>query len=137
MVTAPIVAGRLFDQIGEITLRRVLWLFYERVMQDELLAPVFRAKLGTFPKDGWPVHMTRLEGFWRATTGGPSTYRGQPGPAHQGHGLEAEHFERWLALWDKTLREQLDPPEAEALLKMASRMRVNLERFATLPLDKP
>lgn len=136
-MTAPIAAARLFDRIGEDALRPLLWLFYERVTGDELLAPIFRAKLGTFPKDGWPVHISRLEGFWRATTGGPSTYRGQPGPAHQGHGLEAQHFERWLEIWAEILRERFDPPEAEELLRMASRMRVNLQRVAALPLDAP
>ena len=139
VVTVPASAhgltGGLYGRVGEDALRRLLWLFYERVMQDELLAPVFQAKLGTFPRDGWPVHLQRLEGFWRAVMGGPSAYRGQPGPAHRGHGIGPAHFERWLWLWEQTLREQLAPPEAEALLTMAGRMRGSLERFAALPAE--
>jgi len=126
----------LFTRIGEERLRLVLWAFYARATGDDLLGPVFTRKIGPFPRAGWPVHMTRLEGFWRAVTGGPSTYRGQPGPAHMGLGIAPEHFDRWLILWEESVREQLDPPEADALLYLAQRMRPNLERFTqTLPDD--
>ncbi|WP_237725077.1 hypothetical protein [Deinococcus alpinitundrae] len=60
-----------------------------------------------------------------------------------GLGIAPEHFNRWLALWEETLREQLEPPEAEALLTLARRMRPNLERFThpsrenTSPEDYP
>lgn len=120
----------LFARLGDEQLRRVLWAFYAKATRDELLGPVFIRKIGPFPRGGWPLHIARLEGFWRAVTGGPSAYRGQPGPAHANLGLHPAHFDRWLALWEETLREHLAPPEAEALLALARRMRVNLERHA-------
>lgn len=121
----------LFARLGDETLRRVLWAFYAKATQDELLGPVFIRRIGPFPRAGWPIHIQRLEGFWRAVTGGPSAYRGQPGPAHADLGIGPEHFDRWLALWEETLREHLGPSEAEALLTLARRMRVTLERYAT------
>lgn len=123
----------LFDRIGEEALRRVLWQFYARVMDDPDLAPVFRRRIGPFPGAGWPLHIARLEGFWRAVTHGPSAYRGQPGPAHQGLGICSAQFDRWLALWEETLQGQLPPAEAGDLLQLARRMRVTLERFALAP----
>lgn len=120
----------LFSRIGEDRLRALLWGFYAEVMKDDLLAPVFRQRVGPFPGAGWPVHIARLEGFWRAVTGGPSAYRGQPGPAHSDLGAQPQHFDRWLALWETALAEHLNPPEAQAMLVMASRMRVSLQRFA-------
>lgn len=120
----------LFGRIGEEKLRRLLWAFYTRVMADETLAPIFREKIGPFPRGGWPLHISRLEGFWRAVTHGPSEYRGQPGPAHRHLGIGPAHFERWLQLWELTLHEQLPPAEAQAMLELARRMRVSLERFA-------
>ncbi|EYB67955.1 globin [Deinococcus phoenicis] len=120
----------LFARLGDETLRRVLWAFYARAVQDDQLGPVFTRKLGPFPRGGWPLHIARLEGFWRAVTGGPSAYRGQPGPAHADLGIGAAHFDRWLTLWEETLREHLGPAEAQALLTLAGRMRVNLERHA-------
>ncbi|GAA4021061.1 hypothetical protein GCM10022631_38790 [Deinococcus rubellus] len=122
--------GTLFSRIGEERLRALLWGFYAQVVKDELLGPIFRSRVGPFPGAGWPVHITRLEGFWRAVIGGPSTYRGQPGPAHTGLGAQAEHFDRWLALWKAALAEYLAPAEAQAMLALASRMRVTLQRFA-------
>lgn len=120
----------VFARMGEERLRRTLWAFYAKVVQDELLGPVFVGKIGSFPNAGWPVHLLRLEGFWRAVLGAESAYKGQPGPAHMGLGADERHFNRWLALWAETLHEQLDPPEAETLLMLAGRMRVNLQRFA-------
>ncbi|MDO4246556.1 MAG: group III truncated hemoglobin [Deinococcus sp.] len=126
----PLNVSPLFDRIGDEALRRLLWAFYARVMEDEELAPVFRQKLGPFPGAGWPLHITRLEGFWRAVTHGPSAYRGQPGPAHRGLGIGPAHFDRWLTLWELTLSAELPPAEAEAMLHLAQRMRASLERFA-------
>lgn len=120
----------MFARIGEERLRRILWAFYGKVVQDDLLGPVFLSKIGPFPKGGWPVHMLRLEGFWRAVLGAESAYRGQPGPAHMNLGANERHFDRWLELWQETLHEHLDPPEAETLYALAGRMRVSLQRFA-------
>ncbi|MFC4637938.1 group III truncated hemoglobin [Deinococcus hohokamensis] len=124
----------LFDHVTEQRLRRVLWAFYARATQDEQLGPVFE-QIGPFPRGGWPVHIARLEGFWRAVTGGPSAYRGQPGPAHSGLGIGPAHFDRWLTLWEETLREELPATEADVLLRLARRMRPNLERFARASKD--
>lgn len=116
--------------LDDAELRALLWAFYGAVMQDGLLAPVFRAKLGPFPGAGWPVHIARLAGFWRAVTGSPSHYRGQPAAAHRDLGIGAEHFDRWLELWQATLTERLLPTQAHTLLTLARRMRVNLQRAA-------
>ncbi|GGL07979.1 group III truncated hemoglobin [Deinococcus radiotolerans] len=126
----------LFTQIGEVRLRRLLWHFYARVMTDPLLSPIFHATLGPYPHAGWPVHIARLEGFWRAVTHGPSAYRGQPGPAHQGLGLDRAHFDRWLHLWETTVTDDLPAPEAQALMALAQRMRPTIERFAQTPPGK-
>ncbi|MDL2344860.1 group III truncated hemoglobin [Deinococcus sp. MIMF12] len=120
----------LFARVGEDRLRRVLWAFYARVTRDPDLGPVFTRRIGPFPQAGWPLHIARLEGFWRAVTGGPGAYRGQPGPAHSGLGIGPAHFGRWLALWETTLGEELPAAEAAALLRLARRMHPNLERHA-------
>ncbi|BDP41985.1 hypothetical protein DAETH_19540 [Deinococcus aetherius] len=78
-----------YARLGDEQLRRLLWIFYARATQDELLGPVFTRQVGPFPRGGWPVHIARLEGFWRAVLGRPSAYRGQPGPAHADLGLGA------------------------------------------------
>jgi hemoglobin len=112
--------------LDDAELRALLWTFYAAVMQDGLLAPVFHAQLGPFPGAGWPVHIARLAGFWRAVTGGPSHYRGQPAAAHRNLGIGPEHFDRWLELWQDTLTQ----------LTLARRMRINLQRATSVPGDQ-
>lgn len=122
----------VFERIGEENLRRLLWDFYGRICQDAELGPIFEGKIGPFPRAGWPFHIARIEGFWRSVTQGPSGYRGRPGPAHVGLGIESKHFDRWLELWAETLPVHMDEAEAAHLHTMASRMRINLERFAAM-----
>lgn len=115
---------------GSEALQLVVRDFYRKAVQDPLLGPVFKRVIGPYPGAGWPVHLARLDGFWRAVTGGPHAYRGQPGLAHQGLGLTPAHFERWLMLWDETARELLPPDQAQALLVAAQRMATNMQRMA-------
>lgn len=128
----PLEGGQLtlFDRIGAQSLQALLWDFYGRVCQDPDIGPVFERKIGPFPGAGWPMHLARIEGFWRSVTRGPGAYHGKPGQAHTGLGIRPEHFDRWLALWEEALGDHLPPPETAALLDMARRMRPTLERFA-------
>lgn len=123
---------------GSQTLQLIVRDFYRKAVQDPLLGPVFTRVIGPHPGAGWPVHLARLDGFWRAVTGGPHSYRGQPGLAHMGLGLTPTHFERWLELWDETAREHLPPEQAQALLVAAQRMATNMQRMAiTLENEGP
>lgn len=128
----PLLGGQpsLFERIGETRLRALLWEFYRRVCADEELGPIFEGKIGPFPAAGWPMHIARIDGFWRSVTHGPSAYRGQPGQAHMNLGIAPHHFDRWLDLWAQTLPEFMGEAEATSLLVTAQRMRPTLERFA-------
>ena len=127
----PLLGGQptLFDRIGAETLTTLLYDFYDCISQDELLGPVFISQLGPFPKGGWPVHLMRIEGFWRSITHGPNAYRGKPGPAHMGLGIQPQHFDRWLQLWQESCAEHLPEAEAAQMLALAQRMRPTLQRF--------
>ncbi|WP_428194380.1 hypothetical protein [Deinococcus saxicola] len=60
----------------------------------------------------------------------PAPTGGSPARPTRVWNARAVHFDRWLALWETALDEHLNAPEAQALLVMASRMRVSLQRFA-------
>ncbi|GGO29976.1 group III truncated hemoglobin [Deinococcus humi] len=126
----------LYDRVGDERLRVLLYAFYRRAAQHPELGPVFTRVLGPFPRAGWPVHLLRIEGFWRTVMGGAGAYRGAPGPAHQSLGIDASHFEAWLHLWREALNETLPSPDAEAVYQLAARMRVNLQRVATTPVPR-
>ncbi|MFP4520217.1 MAG: group III truncated hemoglobin [Oceanicaulis sp.] len=76
--------------------------FYARVRADAELGPVFEHALGA----DWSEHLETMKRFWRSVALGEGVYSGRPIPAHHKHldRMEPAHFDRWLALFDETLR---------------------------------
>jgi len=72
--------------------------FYARVRADGILGPIFDARI-----DDWPTHLATMVRFWSSLLIGAGTYRGSPMSAHVAlPGLQAELFQRWLALFHET-----------------------------------
>ena len=110
---------------------RIVWFvhrFYGRVREDDLLGPVFLARLGT----DWQPHLDRLVSFWTLIALGRGSYDGRPLEVHRsvaaGHPLTAEHFRRWLDLFSQTADELGSPAAARFLTGRAARMA---ETFGT------
>jgi|SRR5688572_29389507 len=72
--------------------------FYERVRKDEVLAPIFNAKIKE-----WPPHLDKMYRFWQTVLLNQYTYNGAPFVKHQALPIEREHFERWLTLFHETV----------------------------------
>jgi hemoglobin len=82
-------------------IRRLIDAFYALVRQDELLGPVFAARI---PDGHWPTHLDTMTRFWTAALLGQSAgYRGNPGAKHMYLPIEKAHFTRWLALFGQTV----------------------------------
>lgn len=73
--------------------------FYDKVREDELLAPIFNEKI----KDRWPEHLNKMYTFWQTILLGEHTYYGSPFLPHAQLPVEHQHFTRWLALFDETI----------------------------------
>ena len=76
-------------------------LFYEKAMEDEVLAPFFRDEIGDdLTSEDWIEHIELLADFWLAKILGKNTYYGNFVGAHvkMPH-LKRETFTRWLALF--------------------------------------
>jgi hemoglobin len=72
--------------------------FYERVMQDPLIGPIFADHVAD-----WPSHMDKMVDFWSSTLRGTARFRGTPMVTHSRlEGITQEHFQRWLALFQQT-----------------------------------
>jgi hemoglobin len=96
--------------------------FYAKVRTDALLAPVFEAKIGD-----WEPHLRQMCAFWSSVALMTGRYHGAPMPKHMVLPVNAEHFDRWLKLFEETARE-LCPPEAEAhFVERARRIAASLE----------
>ena len=100
--------------------------FYERVEEDELLAPIFHGRI----KD-MPSHLRRMYEFWNAVLMHESSYDPLTLAKHADLPLMNQHFVRWLSLFLDTIDDLYSGPSAELAkvraIKMAEEFQVKLE----------
>ena len=75
--------------------------FYLKIREDDLLGTIFNGVIN----DKWDVHLEKMVRFWQTLLFKERTYFGQPFPPHQYMSLSKMHFERWIALFEKTIDE--------------------------------
>lgn len=87
----------LSDINNQEDIRRLIDAFYTVVRRDELLGPVFAARI---PDGHWPAHLDTMTRFWTAALLAQAAgYRGNPGAKHLYLPIDEAHFERWLTLF--------------------------------------
>lgn len=108
----------LYESISRENLRVLMTLFYEKAVEDDVLAPFFVDQLGDDLNDEeWIEHIELLADFWLAKIVGENTYRGNFIGAHAKipH-MKAEAFERWLEIFS-VIADQVYVPEVAELFK--------------------
>lgn len=119
--------------LDDAALVRLVDTFYERVQADDELGPVFAGAV-----HDWPAHKALLVAFWSSVALGSRRYRGNPMAVHRGvAGIDAAHFERWLALWRRTAADVLAPDAATAMIAHAERIGRSLREGLGLAGAKP
>lgn len=98
--------------------------FYDRVAQDDLLAPIFNYRLSTY----WVPHLEKMYTFWNAALFGVKGYMGNPFATHATMPVEATHFERWLGLFHATVDTHFAGPMAEEAKRRGLIMATTFER---------
>lgn len=88
--------------------------FYQKVQQDALIGFFFNE----VAKVDWAHHLPVMYSFWEfLLLNMPDAYRGNPmqkhAALHQKHPLKAEHFDRWVLLFQNTVDELFEGPVAE------------------------
>lgn len=78
-------------------IERLVRGFYEDVRRDEMLGPIFEARISD-----WEPHLERMMAFWSSVMLRSGLYHGRPMPAHAPLPVGGEHFDRWLALFEAT-----------------------------------
>ena len=118
-ITADIVAR---TGITETMIERLVRSFYDKVREDEMLGPVFDARI-----TDWEPHLAQMCAFWSSVALMSGRYHGAPMPKHLPLPVDSEHFDRWLALFEATASE-VCPPAAQAhFLEHARRIAASLE----------
>jgi hemoglobin len=118
-ITAEIVRR---TGITEAMIERLVHGFYAKARADAVLGPVFDARI-----EDWEPHLAQMCAFWSSVTLMTGRYHGTPMAKHLPLLVDADHFDRWLELFEATARE-ICPPEAEAhFVERARRIAASLE----------
>ena len=108
--------------IDEAMIETLVRRFYERVREDECLAPIFNARIVD-----WEPHLQRMFAFWSSVVLMSGRYHGQPMRVHLPLPIDARHFDRWLGLFEATAREVCPPKAAEHFIARSRRIAQSLE----------
>lgn len=83
--------------------------FYAKVNEDPLLSYVFN----DFSKVDWDEHLPTMYRFWNTLIFAKKEYKGNPFKAHLPLPIHKEHFDRWIALFEKNIEEHFQGETAE------------------------
>ena len=99
--------------------------FYNKVQQDELIGPIFNGVI-----NDWPPHLEKMYKFWNAALFGVPGFKGNPFAKHAPLPIKAEHFERWLTLFNEIIDNSFEGEMATDTKKRAELMAAMfLNRF--------
>ena len=100
----------------EAAIERLVRRFYEKGDADDLLGPIFRA----IPE--LEHHLVVIMDFWSRQLIATDRYEGRPFPPHWKLPIEPQHFDRWMALFGETAREELPADLADKAIEKAGHM---------------
>ena len=75
--------------------------FYGKVRKAPLLSYVFNE----FAQVDWEEHLPKMYSFWDTLIFGERSYKGNPFAAHIPLPVQAQHFERWIQLFEENMDE--------------------------------
>jgi len=114
----------LMEQTGidDAMIERLVRTFYGRVQADPLIGPVFAARIAD-----WEAHIVKLCAFWSSVALMTGRYHGQPMQKHLELPVAAEHFDRWITLFETTANELCPPQAAGHFIERARRIADSFE----------
>ena len=105
-------------KLGDIesgkSIRLLVDSFYDQVLQDDLLGPIFDRVISD-----WETHLPTMYQFWERLLFGSGDYQGNPFQKHVNLPVEKDHFTSWVNLFTRTIDENFSGPRAEHAKKLA------------------
>ena len=112
--------------------------FYIIIRKDNMLGPIFNHHL---TDEQWPTHIEKLTDFWVTNLFGEVCFKGNPSKAHievdkyLNHGMNQNHFNRWLQLWAATIDSLFIGALAKRAKEASERMAIG--QFAYVYKNRP
>lgn len=101
---------------------RLLQAFYQQALTDPVIGHFF-TEVVTLDLD---EHLPRIGDFWESILFGNAMYKGNPMLQHlhlnELSPLQSQHFERWLSLWEQTIRTHFEGERAESAIHRAQQI---------------
>ena len=108
--------------IDDAMIERLVRTFYARVQADPLIGPVFAARI-----EDWDAHIAKLCAFWSSVALMTGRYHGQPMQTHLELPVAAEHFDRWISIFEAAANELCPPVAAAHFIERARRIADSFE----------
>ena len=118
-ITADLMATTGID---DAMIEHLVRTFYARVQADPLIGPVFAARIAD-----WEAHIVKLCAFWSSVALMTGRYHGAPMQAHLPLPVTAEHFDRWIAIFEATANELCPQQAASHFIDRARRIADSFE----------
>jgi hemoglobin len=110
-------------EITEPMIQALVHSFYERVLADGEIGPIFAKML----EHRWDRHLATMVDFWSSVALSTGRYGGKPHVAHRDLGLTPAHFDRWLTLFANTAHEICPEDAAAFFIDRAHRIADSLQ----------
>jgi hemoglobin len=108
--------------VDEALIERLVRSFYDRVRDDEILGPIFAAKI-----EDWETHLQQMFAFWSSVALMSGRYHRQPMARHLPLPIDARYFDRWLALFLRAAHDVCPPAAAERFILLSRHIAESLE----------
>ncbi len=112
------------DIINNSDIKLLVNHFYKQVQDDKLIGPIFNSKIKA---EAWPKHLERMTSFWNTVLFHKTDYRGNPFSHHIHLNISKKHFDRWISLFENSVRNNFNGPKAEEAISRAIKMRLMFE----------
>ncbi len=100
-------------------IQTVVRLFYDKIMKDDRIGFFFSDVVAV----NWEPHLAAMCGFWENVLFYTGEYEGNPLDTHRRinlqHRTTAQHFGRWLELFDETVDTHFAGPNADKMKRHA------------------
>jgi len=125
------------DTINRTHIETMVLRFYGKILDDELVAPFFIAKLGDdMQNDYWQPHIELLINFWSTMILNDASYNGNPMRPHFYIGeLTQETFKQWLKLFFETVDEVFIPRLGIVFKERGKNIAGNFMRNLHIPFE--